>query len=384
MARLRWGMVGGGEGSQIGPVHRLAAALDSEFEMVAGALDATPEAAREFARKLGIPADRAYGTWQQMLQSERDREDRIDLVTVATPNTTHSGIAGSFVREGFHVLCEKPMTMRVEEAERIVSTVRSKERLFAVNFGYSGYPMVRQMKSMVREGDLGRVRVVVAEFAHGHHADAADLDNPRVRWRYDPASAGASGVLADAGAHALHMATFVTGRQIVRVSADLASCIEERELEDDALVAFRMEEGVVGRLWASAVAVGRQHGLTFQIFGEKGGLRWEQERPEQLLWTPVGGRTEIMERSGNGLSAEAIGASRVSVGHPEGMLLAFANIYRDLAALIREYDRRGSIPNSSTLPGAEDGLRSVATIAAAVRSAEQGGRWQDACPRGYA
>ncbi len=381
MSKLKWGLIGGGEGSQIGPAHRLAAGVDGAFELVAGALDHRPEAGRAFAGRLGIEADRAYGDWREMLAGESGRDDRIDLVTVATPNATHFEITKAFLEAGFHVLCEKPMTMTVEEGEDVVRAVEASGRICAVNYGYSGYSLVRHMRAMVRRGDLGRVRLVVAEFAHGHHADAADADNPRVRWRYDPAQAGLSAQFADCGIHALHLASFVVGQEVATLSADFASCVEGRRLEDDAMVNFRMDGGTIGRLWTSSVAIGRQHGLTLQVFGERGGLRWAQEQPNQLYWTPVGGRTEIIERGEAGLSPEADRASRVTIGHAEGMPLAFANIYTDLAEAIRAPADRGPAGRGAGLyPRAEDGLRSMAAVHAAVRSAKQGGAWVDARP----
>jgi predicted dehydrogenase len=229
---------------------------------------------------------------------------------------------------------------------------------------------------MVARGDLGAIRVVVAEFAHGHHADAADADNPRVRWRYDPKLAGVSSVVADCGIHALHMACFITGQEVSSLSADFASTVLGRELEDDALVAFRMTGGAVGRLWSSAVAVGHMHGLAIQVFGEKGGIRWHQEQPNQLFWTPVGGRTSIIERGVAGLSPEADRASRATVGHAEGFFGAFGNIYADLAERLRaNRERRKPDPLALACPSAEDGLRSVAAVHAAVASARAHGAW---------
>ena len=302
MAPLTWGLIGGGEGSQIGPAHRLGARLDGAFDFVAGALDHRPDEGRAFAQSLGVAADRAYGDWQEMLEVEKTREDRLDLVTVATPNATHFEIARAFLSEGFNVFCEKPMTMTVEEGEEIVSIARDTGRICAVNYGYSGYALVRHMRAMVARGDLGKVRLLVAEFAHGHHADAADADNPRVRWRYDPAQAGVSAQFADCGIHALHMASFVAGSEVATLSADFVSCISSRKLEDDAMVNFRMENGTAGRLWTSSVAIGRQHGLTLQVFGEKGGLRWAQEQPNQLYWMPLGERLQTIERGEANLS----------------------------------------------------------------------------------
>ena len=381
MAKLRWGMVGGGEGSQIGPAHRISAGLDGQFEFVAGALDHNPEAGRKFARKLGISADRAYGDWREMLAGERAREDRIDLVTVATPNATHFEITKSFLEAGFHVLCEKPMTITVEEGEEIVALARSTGKICAVNYGYTGYSLVRHMRAMVARGDLGKIRLVVAEFAHGHHADAADLDNPRVRWRYDPKQAGVSAQFADCGIHAMHMASFVTGQEVTQLSADCVSCLPGRELEDDAMVNFRMTGGTVGRLWTSSVAIGRQHGLTIQLFGENGGLRWAQEQPNQLYYMPLGGRLEVIERGAANLSPEADRSSRVTIGHAEGMPLAFANIYLDLAEAIRAgKEGRPMDPAANLYPRAEDGLRSMAAVYAVAQSGKENGAWKDARP----
>ncbi|MEZ5824366.1 MAG: Gfo/Idh/MocA family oxidoreductase [Geminicoccaceae bacterium] len=374
-------MVGGGEGSQIGPAHRLGAGIDGEFEFAAGALDHRADAGRAYGMRLGLAADRSYGDWREMLDSERKREDRVDLVTVATPNATHFEISKGFLEAGFNVLCEKPMTMTVEEGEELVKLARSADRICAVNYGYSGYALVRHMRAMVARGDLGKIRLVVAEFAHGHHADAADADNPRVRWRYDPAQAGVSAQFADCGIHALHMASFVTNQEVTRLSADIASCVPGRVLEDDAMVNFRMDGGAVGRLWTSSVAIGRQHGLAIQVFGEKGGLRWMQEQPNQLYWMPLGQRLQVIERGEGGLSPEADRASRVTVGHAEGMPLAFANIYRDLAETIRaRKDGREPDPAASLFPRAEDGLRSMAAVFAVAESGRQDGAWVDARP----
>lgn len=381
MTRLGWGLIGGGEGSQIGPAHRLGAAVDGEFAFLAGALDHRPEAGRAFGQRLGLSADRAYGDWREMLEGEKGRADRIDLVTVATPNATHFEIAKAFLDEGFDVLCEKPMTMTVEEGEEIVRLTRSTGRICAVNYGYTGYALVRHMRAMVARGDLGRVRLVVAEFAHGHHADAEDAENPRVRWRYDPAQAGVSAQFADCGIHAMHMASFVTGQEVTRLSADTVSCIPSRMLEDDAMVNFRMDGGAVGRLWTSSVALGRMHGLTLQVFGEKGGLRWAQEQPNQLYWMPLRGRLQVIERGEGGLSPEADRASRVTVGHAEGMPLAFANIYRDLAEAIRARKEGRPMGVAADLyPRAEDGLRSMAAVYAVAESGRSDGRWVDARP----
>ena len=382
--KLQWGMIGGGEGSQIGPAHRLGAGLDGLFEFSAGALDHRPDEGRAYAQRLGLSAERAYGSWQDMLEGERNRDDRIDLVTVATPNSTHFEITKAFLEAGFNVLCEKPMTMTVDEGEQIVRLVESTKQICAVNYGYSGYSLVRHMRAMIARGDLGAIRVVNAEFAHGHHADAADADNPRVRWRYDPLQAGVSAQFADCGIHAMHMASFVTGQEVTKLSADIASCISSRELEDDAMVNFRMDGGTIGRLWTSSIAIGRQHGLTIQVFGEKGGLRWSQEQPNQLYWMPLNERLQIIERGEADLSPEADRTTRVTIGHAEGMPLAFANIYKDLAEVIdAKNSNRPVDPAADLYPRASDGLRSMAAVAAVADSGKQDAAWVDARPPMY-
>jgi len=232
---------------------------------------------------------------------------------------------------------------------------------------------VREMRAMVRRGDLGAIRLVVMNFSHGHHADAGQADNPRIRWRYDRALAVVPGQMADCGIHALHLGRFISGDEVRTLSADLASCVASRDLEDEAMVCFRTEKGIVGRLWTSSVAIGRQHGLDVQVFGERGGVRWVSERPDRVMWTPLGGRTRIVEKGETGLSDQAAALSRVAIGHPEGFPSAVANIYADLAAAIRGEIRDG-------LPTAVDGLRSVAAVHAAIASARRGGAWIDARP----
>ena len=330
--------------------------------------------------RLGL-GERAYGSWQDMLAAEKNREDKIDLVTVATPNSTHFEITKEFLEGGFNVLCEKPMTMTVEEGEEIVKISQKTNKICAVNYGYTGYSLVRHMKAMIKRGDIGRVRLVNAEFAHGHHADADDADNPRVRWRYDPAQAGVSAQFADCGIHAMHMASFVTGQEVTKLSADTVSCLEQRVLEDDAMVNFRMDGGAVGRLWTSSIAIGRQHGLGIQVFGETGGLRWSQEQPNQLFYMPLNKRLQIIERGEANLSPEADRTSRVTIGHAEGMPLAFANIYTDLAEAINsEKEGRSMDPAANLYPKAVDGLRSMAAVVAVAKSGKQNGEWLDARP----
>ncbi len=381
MTKLNWGLIGGGEGSQIGPAHRLGAQADGLFRFAAGALDHNPEAGKAYARDLGVTEERAYGDWKEMLDKESQRTDRVDLVTIATPNSTHFEITRAFLEAGFNVLCEKPLTMTVAEAREIVRIATDKNAVCAVNYCYSAYPMVRHIRAMIARGDLGKIRLVITNFSHGHHADAADLDNPRVRWRYDPELAGVSAQFADCGIHALHLTSFVTADEIATLSADFASCIEERQLEDDAMINYRTEQGIVGRLWTSSVAIGRQHGLELQVFGEKGGLRWFQEQPNQVYWQPLNGSTEILEKGAANLTEDANRLSRVVIGSPEGFPMAVANIYFDLAAVLNA-KKAGIEPDKSArfYPTAGDGLRSMAAIFAAVQSANTQGAWVDARP----
>ena len=375
MKPINWGLIGGGRGSQIGPAHRLGARLDGLFNFKAAALDHRPDEGRAYGVELGLDDDRSYGDWREMLEGERNREDRVELVTIATPNDTHYEISKAFLEAGFHVLCEKPLTMNVEQAEDLVRVAAASGKICAVNYGYSGYSLVRHMRAMVARGDIGKVRMVFAEFAHGHHADAADADNPRVRWRYDPTKVGVSAQFADCGIHAMHMASFVTNQRVEQLSADCVSLIPSRELEDDAMVNFRMSEGTVGRLWTSSCAIGRQHGLTIQVFGETGGLRWAQEQPNQLYYTPVGGRTQVIERGEANLSPEADRSSRVTVGHAEGMPLAFGNIYTELAQAI-EMEKQGQTPDLGLIPMVDAGADSIKAIAAVARSGNNNGRWE--------
>ena len=375
MTKLNWGMVGGGADSQIGLTHRIAAGMDGLYQLRAGAFDIDPEAGRAFAQELGVSANRAYGDWQQMLANEQQQQDRLDLVTVATPNSTHYQITKAWLQAGFNVLCEKPLTMTLEQAQDIVACAQANERICAVNYGYSGYALVRQARAMVAAGELGEIRLIVAEFAHGHHADAEDADNPRVRWRYDPEQAGVSSVFSDCGIHALHLACYISGDNPASVSADFCSCIAGRQLEDDAMVNIRLRAGSTVRLWSSAIALGRQHGLTIQVFGSKGGLRWSQERPNQLYWTPLRQSTQIIERSTSNLLPPALRASRVAIGHSEGFLAAFANIYKDIALAIGS-KRQSEQAISNEYPDAYAGMVGVATIEAAARSAARSGAWE--------
>ena len=378
MDKLNWGLIGGGDGSQVGFAHRAAAQLDGNFNFVAGALDLDPDKAREFGVSLGLDNSRSYGSWQAMLDAEKTMggEKRLNLVTVATPNSTHFEISKAFLESGFHVLCEKPLTMTVEEAKALVLIAAKSNRVCAVNYGYTGYPLVRQMRSMIMGGELGQIRLVVAEFAGGFMADSADAENPRVKWRFSSKHSGMAAITVDCGIHALNMACFVTNKKVVEVSSDFASGIKSRELEDDNSSAFRLETGIIGRLWTSGLAIGRTHGLTLQVFGEKGGVYWKQEQPNQLSWTPINKSTQILERGHPDLHLSARRANRITIGHPEGMVFAFANIYRDLSDVIFA-TKAGKQPDILALdyPTVEDGCHSIEIVEAMTRSVANRSCW---------
>ena len=378
MDKLNWGLIGGGDGSQVGFAHRAAAQLDGNFNFVAGALDLDPDKAREFGVSLGLENSRSYGSWQGMLDAEKNMigEKRLNLVTVATPNSTHFEISKAFLESGFHVLCEKPLTMTVEEAKALVLIAAKSNRVCAVNYGYTGYPLVRQMRSMIMGEELGQIRLVVAEFAGGFMADSADAENPRVKWRFSSKHSGMAAITVDCGIHALNMACFVTDKKVVEVSSDFASGIKSRELEDDNSSAFRLETGIIGRLWTSGLAIGRTHGLTLQVFGEKGGLSWKQEQPNQLSWTPINKSTQILERGHPDLHLSARRANRITIGHPEGMVFAFANIYRDLSDVIFA-TKAGKQPDILALdyPTVEDGCHSIEIVEAMTRSVANRSCW---------
>ncbi|MFO1067723.1 MAG: Gfo/Idh/MocA family oxidoreductase [Geminicoccaceae bacterium] len=374
-APLTYGMVGGGKGSMIGDTHRIGARIDGRFRLAAGALDVVPERGQAFARELGIEAARAYPDWRTMLEAERARPDPVDLVTIATHNTSHHGIARAFLDAGFNVLCEKPLTTSVEDAVDLVRATRRAGTTCAVMYAYTGYPLVREMRAICRDGGIGRIRVIQAEFAHGGHA-AADPDSTHAGWRYDPSKVGPSSVLADAGSHALHMMSWVTGLEAEEVSARFDSFVAGRTLEDNAHLTLAFEQGAVGTLWASGVAVGHAHGLRLRVYGETGSLAWSQEDPNVLLHARLGEPLRILERGWGELHALSRVGERVSRGHAEGLLTAFANIYRDLAGLIAAR-RQGQPPDPlvMTVPDVVEGARGVATILAAVASSKDRGAW---------
>ena len=377
--RLRLGMIGGGKGSQIGDSHRLAARLDDRYVLAAGALDIDPARGRDFALELGIAPERAYADWRAMVEGERARPDPVDLVTIATPNSTHHPIAKAFLGAGIAVLCEKPLATSSRDALELCRIARRRGLIGAVMYGYSGYPLVRQARAMVRDGALGRIRVVRAEFAHGGHVTEVERDSNNAAWRYDPAIAGPSGVLADAGSHALHMIAWIIGQDVAELAAHFDRIVPSRRLEDNAFLTLRYEGGAVGTLWASSVALGHRHGLRWEIFGDRASLAWQQEHPNHLVHCLVGESPRLIERDGPGTDPWSRRSGRVSGGHSEGYFVAWANLYRDLADAIAAR-RSGKDVDAAAygLPDLVDGAKSVRCIEAAVESAARDGAWVSA------
>ncbi|WP_020681456.1 Gfo/Idh/MocA family protein [Marinobacterium rhizophilum] len=370
MSKLKLGMVGGGQGAFIGGVHRMAARLDGDWELVAGALSSDPERARASANDLGIAPDRSYADFNVMAEAEAARADGIDAVAIVTPNHMHAAPAIAFLERGIHVICDKPLASTQEEAKAIVAAAEVSEARVILTHNYSGYPMIRQAREMVARGDLGKVRFVAVEYVQDWLAAEPAHDNKQAAWRVDPAKAG-GGAIGDIGTHAYHLAGFVSGLRCERLAADLSSFVDGRAVDDNAEVLLRYEGGAKGLLLASQVGIGHENSLRLRVFGEAGGLEWSHEEPDLLRFTKLGAPTCLLTRNGAGATADNSAASRVPAGHPEGYLEAFANLYRESAALIRDPEK------ASKLPDLDDGLAGMRFIAGCQKSAEQNCAWID-------
>jgi len=366
--RLRLGMVGGGRTGSIGGSHRAAARMDGHWEIVAGVFSRDAAASADIARSLYIEEARAYRDHADMAQCEAARPDGIDAVTICTHNDTHFDIACAFLRQGIHVICDKPLTTSIEKARALVERTAETKVLFAVTHTYSGYPMVRMAREMIATGELGMIRSVQVEYASQYQAAGVGEDD----WQHDPQRSGPLGVVAGTGTHAHHLAEFVTGLRVESLAADLASLVEGHRLDDHAGMLLRFENGARGLLWNSTVAPGNENGLRIRVYGSRGGLEWDQEHPNHMRFTPLGGQSTVLSRGGPAASAQARRATRVPAGHPEGYLEAFANIYSDIAAAIRIPNRRSG---DMTFPTVLDGARGVAFMFAALRSAQENGRF---------
>ncbi|MDD1523087.1 MULTISPECIES: Gfo/Idh/MocA family protein [Bradyrhizobium] len=374
--RIRLGMVGGGQGAFIGAVHRIAARIDDQFELVAGALASDPVRAKASAKELGIADDRAYGSFEEMARAEAARADGIEAVSIVTPNHMHSPVAKAFLEAGIHVICDKPLTTTLAEAEELVALVRKTGRIFVVTHNYTGYPMVRQARAMIANGELGEIRLVKVEYLQDWLTEPLETTGQKqAAWRTDPARSGAGGCIGDIGTHAYNLACFVTGLALDELLAQLSTFVEGRRLDDDVQILLRWKGGAKGMLWASQVAVGNENGLTLRVYGSKGGLEWAQENPNHLWFTPYGRPKQLLTRGGTGTLADAARVSRIPSGHPEGYLEGFATIYAEAARAIRAA-QAGQKPDPEVIyPTVEDGLAGVQFIDAAVKSATSKGAW---------
>jgi predicted dehydrogenase len=372
--RLRLGMVGGGEGAFIGAVHRMAARLDDKWELVAGAFQSNADKSVAFGKGLGLSPERCYPDFKAMAANEARRDDRIDAVSIVTPNNTHHAATRAFLDAGIPVICDKPLTVSNAEAVDLAKAVSTSNLPFILTHNYSGYPMVRQARAMVEAGDLGAIRVVQAEYAQDWLA--TDLgDQKQADWRGDPKRAGPGGALGDIATHAFHLAEFVTGLKADVLAADLASFVPGRKLDDNVHILLRFG-AAKGMLWASQVAPGKANGLQLRIYGERAALEWSQEHPEELRFAPLGEAPRIMRRGGPGAGPAAQRATRLPPGHPEGYLEGFAQIYSDAAELVRAH-KEGREPDPLALlaPGIADGVRGVRFIEAAVASSRKDSAW---------
>lgn len=374
--RIRLGMVGGGEGAFIGAVHRLAARMDDQFELIAGALSSTPERARRSGRALSLSPDRVYGDYRAMARAEAARPDGIEAVSIATPNDLHAPVAKAFLKAGIHVICDKPLTVSLKQARSLEQAVRQSGRIFALTYNYTGYPMVRQARAMVAAGALGELRVIQVEYPQDWLTEKIeDSGHKQAVWRNDPKRAGPGGCLGDIGTHAYHLASFVTGLELGSLSADLTSFVTGRRLDDNAHVMLRFKGGAKGMLWASQVAPGNENNLKLRIYGTKGGLEWRQEHPNHLTWSPLNQPSQIISRGTPSAGAAAARLTRVPRGHPEGYLEGFANIYAEVAAAIRAFRSKAKLDPAVMFPTVADGVRGIAFVEAAVKSSRQGGKW---------
>ncbi len=373
-----YGMIGGGRGAFIGAVHRKAIALDTTARLVAGAMSSTPENAITSALELGIARERAYASWRDMLTAEAALPpgERIDFVSIVTPNDTHHPIAKAALEHGFHVVLDKPATHTSAQARELADLARARGLLCCVTYNYSGYPMVRQAAEMVASGELGAIRKVVVEYHQGWLAAPLEQTGQKqAAWRTDPKRSG-GGAIGDIGVHAEQLARFITGLEPVSLCADITTHVPGRQVDDDGCVLLKYPNGARGSISFSQVCVGEQNGLSIRVFGERGGLRWRQESPDELVVLSLDSPTRLLTRGGPGLGARAAAATRIPPGHPEGYLEGFANIYRGVAEWIMcARANKPTGPLAREIPTIEDGLKGVRFMELAVQSSALGGVW---------
>ena len=367
--RIRLGMVGGGDGSFIGAAHRIAARIDDQFELVAGALSSSPERAHASAVKLHINPERSYASYEAMAQAEAQRSDGIDAVVVVTPNHLHVPVARAFAERGIHVICDKPLATSLADARALAQVVQAHGLLFLLTHTYAGYPMVRQARELVQAGELGELRIVQVEYAQDWLGEPVEQQgNKQAEWRADPQRAGPAGALGDIGTHAYQLARFVSGLQVQELSADLSTFVPGRTLDDHVQAMLRFEGGARGMLWASQVASGACNALRLRVYGTRGSLHFDQEQPEQLWFAPQGQPARLLRRGMAPHSVSLASESRIPAGHPEGYFEAFATLYRDFARAWRGGE-------SGLMPGLRDGLDGMRFIEAVLDSHRQNARW---------
>ncbi len=382
--KLRMGMVGGGRDAFIGTVHRTAACLDGDVEFVAGALSSTPDKAIASGKDLGLNDRRNYGTWREMLEGERTlpEHERIDFVSIVTPNDMHFPVAEAFVNGGFNVVCDKPLVHTSEQANILISAVKEADVVFAVTYNYTGYPMVKQARHLVEQGELGEIRKVIVEYNQGWLADKLEATgHKQAEWRTDPARSGIGGAIGDIGSHAEQLVAYVTGLEIESLCADLTSFVPGRRLDDDANLLIRYANGARGLLLASQICIGNENDLRLRVWGTKGGLLWLQEEPNHLIFKPQGRPERIYRRSNDYLCEAARSSTRLPSGHPEAFIEAFANVYNATGEAIREggATASGSMGGSKhDYPNVYDGARGVHFIERTVASSKSERKWTDA------
>lgn len=375
-ARIRLGMVGGGRDAFIGGVHRIAARLDDQFELIAGAFSSTPEKSLASAADLGVVPERAYVNYNEMAEQEASRSDGIEAVSIVTPNHLHFPVAEAFLQRGIHVICDKPLTSALADAIKFKAVADKSDALFVLTHNYTGYPVIRHAKAMIAAGELGDIRVIQAEYAQDWLSeDLESTGQKQAGWRTDPAQTGVGGSTGDIGTHAYNLACFVSGLKLDSLCADLDAFVSGRRVDDNAHVLLRFKGGAKGMLWASQVAPGNENTLTLRIYGSKGGIEWRQEDPNYLWYTPLGKPKQLITRAGAGAGDEAARVSRIPPGHPEGYLEGFATIYNEAATAINAIKAGNAIPNDVQFPGIDDGLSGVRFIQACVDSSAQDGRW---------
>ena len=371
--RIRLGMVGGGNDAFIGAVHRIASRIDDHYELVAGALSSTPEKSRLSGQALGLPEGRIYDDFKQMAIREARLKNGIEAVAIVTPNHVHYAAAREFLKRGIHVICDKPLTSTLSDAKKLAKAVENSNALFVLTHNYTGYPMVRQARAMVANGDIGAVRVVQVEYPQDWLTEEQDFK--QAAWRTDPERSGAGGSTGDIGTHAYNLACFVTGLTVESLAADLQAFVLGRRLDDNAHVMLRFKGGARGMLWSSQVAPGNENALRLRVYGDKGGLEWEQENPNRLWYAPLGEPKRLITRNGAGAGEAAARVSRIPPGHPEGYLEGFANIYSEAAEAIIAR-RSGGEPGAEVLyPTIADGLKGMQFVDACVRSSARNSAW---------